>query len=159
MKKNNRGFTLLELIIVIAILGIAAGLLGASVSTASAAKQKQCATSINSYISMCRTRCLSRTGDPYIIIRRDGVNGTVVGEYYEKGTMLEVETLGDKSVLVSYKKGADSIAGAEALEDAPLIVSFSRGDGALEPPEQDVWIYIGKYKIRIYALTGAHRFE
>ncbi len=160
MKRNKRGFTLIELIVIIALMGIMAGVLGISISTASTAKQRECATNINSYISMCRTRCLSRAGNPYILITRDAGNGTVTGRYFENDTLMETEVLGNKSIPVSYSVGKDSSAEAAKLDSSPALkISFARATGAVTSPSSDLWVYIGKYKIKVYALTGAHRFE
>ena len=159
MKRDNRGLTIAELIVTLALLGILAALLGASVSTAFSAKEKSGAASIDAYLSLCRTRSLSRGGAPYIILGRDGESGEVWGEYYEGGVKLEKESLADKGVPVSYSVGSDEPDGALSLNGAPLKIAFSGSTGALETPGENLWIYVGKYKIKIYALTGAHRFE
>ena len=159
MKKDNSGFTLAELIVVIALLGILAVFVGASISTAFSGREKALAVNVDAYLSMCRSRCLSRGGQPYIELSQDGETGEVWGKYYENGKQLEEESLGGKGVLVSYYIGKDSPNNEKELHTETLKISFSGSTGAMETPEENLWIYVGKYKIKIYALTGAHRFE
>ena len=164
MKKNNRGFTLVELIVVITILAIVSAIVGVSVSTVSSAREKRCAAEINSLLGMTKMKCLSRSGNVYAVIRQDGDD--LVYDYYEgvdgadstKGVLTDNDILGS-GVTVKFSVGETekTISGTETLT-----LQFDRATGSLKSPSstEDVTITVGgRYTVNIVALTGSHSKE
>lgn len=159
--KNNRGFTLVELIVVVLLLGVFATLTGVSVASASSSRARACAEEIDSFISMCRVKCLTRAGNPYIEIRAE--DGKIVGCYYEKDAPAQTQELGSAGLDLTYtKRIADGTESACAL---PLKISFQRGDGS----QRDVDGYLvtkitvnspgGSYSVVLTPETGGHYVE
>ena len=164
MKKNNRGFTLVELIVVITILAIVSAIVGVSVSTVSSAREKRCAAEINSLLGMTKMKCLSRSGNVYVVIRQDG--NDLVYDYYEgvdganatKGVLTDYDILGS-GVTVKFSFGGTEKTISEA---ETLTLQFDRTTGGLKLPSstEDVTITVGsRYAVNIVALTGSHSKE
>ena len=176
MKRNNSGFSLVELIVVMAIIGIITVIVGISVSTANSAKTEKAAASVNALISKCRAGALGRAGVVYIKISQEG-SGNIVCEYYEEGTLVSAgtyangklvstDTISGNKISVSYttqKTGFSPVT--TALPGHPLTLSFNRSTGAIMPQSDGSYcasiIFSGgrAYTIRIYSSTGAHELE
>ena len=124
MKNENSGFTLIELIAVVVMIGIIATIMGMSVTTVSSAKAQRCAKSVDALISKCRVGCLGRSGDVHLTVSLDG-SGNIKGEYSENGVVIRTETFAASGVTVSYTTSAGTIA----LSGQPLTLSFNRSTG------------------------------
>lgn len=125
--KNNKGFTLLELIVVIAILGILAGVMSYSISSVSTTRAKKVTSDLNALISQCRVDTLSGSPSPtYLEIHQesDGLYGTL----YEGGT-------DDAQIKTSQKLGGDNIAYSFDIDGTSsaatsICLAFDRSTGA-----------------------------
>ena len=154
MKKDNKGFSLVELIVVIAIIGIMATLAVTSIGPLISQRASNAASSANSLISKCKVFSMGREGEVYVRIYK-AADGNVLGEYWENGALIETEILGGGSVqvspestFISFKRatGGLRIFGASQGNAAPnsgsCTISFSSA---------------GKtYDVVIIASTGKH---
>lgn len=125
--KNNKGFTLIELIVVMAIIAVCFGIAEASVSTVFSSEAKKCANELNSDISKCRINAMSRSGTVFLKIYRDG-GGNVIADYTENGSVVSSDTTGGSRCGVTYTTDAQ-----HSLDPAgaALYLSFDRETGAL----------------------------
>ncbi|MEA4966117.1 MAG: type II secretion system protein [Oscillospiraceae bacterium] len=126
MKQNHRGFTLVELLVVMAILGICAALATISLSAVSSARAQKCATAIDAMLSEAKVAALSKDGNSYLALYEK--DGKIYAALHAGGSV-EEESVGGQGVTVTYAAGGVtySLGGA----GAPLYLAFNRETGAL----------------------------
>ena len=154
-KKKNSGFTLMELLLTVVILGIAAGFTYLSINNVGSAAAKEAAADVNYLVSRCRAACLSRTGESYILFKTEDAGS--VAEYYENDTLADTAQLGGKRVSCAYN-------GGNAFPAEGLKLSFERATGAEKTTGgctevKDISFAGGgaEYKLSIVPATGSHR--
>ena len=128
MKRNSAGFTLVELVVTVTILGVLVGLIGMSISSVFSARARRCATEIDAYLSMCRVNSMSRAGNIKMELYVDE-NGSICGSYYENDIEKDTAVFSDSRVTVTYVVGGVS----KSLSSGRLTLSFDRSTGALNP--------------------------
>ena len=166
---KNKGFSLVELVVVIAIMGVLISVLLPTLDTLFSASTRNCATNINSLLARCKVYAMGRNDDIVVMIYK-GADGKIWGEYIEGTTPGQIEQLGDSRVEISVTP--PDAASYSPTKDQPLYVSFNRATGGLclfgndrnvvlaPTAGQCALISItsaGKpYEISIYATTGKH---
>ena len=133
MKRNNRGLTLIELVVVVSIVALLASLSALAFSSVTLARQKQCAVSVSALISRTRIGCLSKSGGADLELSM-GENGTLIGKYIEGGTLISTETLPAQGLTIrcTFTRTQTGEELVRDLSEAPLRLSFLRSTGAQE---------------------------
>ena len=152
MKKlDNRGFTLTELIVVVAIIGIFAGVVSASINHIFSNKTRKFVNDCDAMLTRCRVEILSgaRQGDTYVALGQK--NGQYYVAFYKNGRMEEEEVLKDNSATCTY-----TLDGTETPVEADpaLELSFNRSTGELTSDCTE--INVSGTKITLVPATGYH---
>ena len=147
-KSNNQGFSLVEMIIVIAIMAIVVTTAGLSISVVSGRKVKKCADEIATTIERARVLALGKDqGQVEFILSQD----TSTGEYHVKiyqGSNASDDPVSDRivgktpiEIQVSFSDGSvyklEDISGSmphaiHAAREKGLRLVFNRASGAFE---------------------------
>lgn len=146
MKKDNRGFSLIELIIVLAILAVLTLGVSYGVGLLTDKPAEQCATKLQSYITDCRVTTMGKLS-AVLYLYMDGDRLMVKKNIDGTET---VTSLGS-GVAVSYRVTGDAADSYRTLGGAssPLVISFNRSSGAFEPLGVMGSEFTGKYCLEI----------
>lgn len=156
MKKlNNKGFTLVELIVVIAILGVLAGAMSYSINQIFSNRIRKFANEYDAMLTRCRVETLCGSPAPTKVKLWLDADGHYYAALYQKGEETEREKLGDSNVTCTYTAGAVS-GTIDASHDLDL--AFDRSTGALDSHYPQVTeIDISGVKITVVPSTGYHK--
>ena len=133
MKPNNRGLTLVELVVVVSIMVLLFSLSAHAFSAVSLSRQKQCAVSVNALIVRTRIGNLSKSGGSTLELSMDD-RDNLICKYYEGNTLISTETFPSKGQTVQYTltQLQTGTSLSRSLSEAPLRLSFRRSTGAQE---------------------------
>ena len=128
-RRTNKGITLVELVIVVAILGILLGFASYNAFVINGYRARQCKNNLATAISELKVRTLSKaakTGDIYMEIYDDG-KAIYSKVHYKTGE--DEPKLIAKRVKVRYGSGPSSVT-AVGAEGSGLIITYNRSTGA-----------------------------
>ena len=165
MKRNNKGFSLVEMIVIVAILGILVGVFSTSIMPLLSQRAERAAKSTNDLLSKCKVYSMSRAGEIYVRLRIEPYKkvNNIIAEYYEGTTLIESEILATGRTILTVN--------GTALNTNSLWISFSRSTGAIDvfgtqnsstPPSGVSPLRIGfadgnkAFEVQIIPSTGKH---
>ncbi|MDR2531042.1 MAG: prepilin-type N-terminal cleavage/methylation domain-containing protein [Oscillospiraceae bacterium] len=178
--KRNAGFSLVELIICVAILAVVIGLVGPSIASMWKSEARKCAFNIDSLISKCRTDSMSRGFVGYDDTKTPEEN-KIANKVYIRIYVKDDKVYGD-TYFGTAKVNTDQLGGhraagslevnGTAVNDKGVFISFDRATGRLDvfdttqasetPPSSlgtisgNTYFTTGTFKVTIIALTGKH---
>lgn len=134
---NNNGYSLVELIIVIAIMAALIGTVFFSVSMVFGANAKTCANNIQRAIADCKVTTMGKK-EAYLELYRaaDGNVYTKLYVYEQNGaapTEGEPQKMGNSRVYVGYTKEGENAQNAQSLDEGDsVIIKFDRSSGSFD---------------------------
>lgn len=175
MKQNNNGYSLVEIIIVVAIMAILTGGVFFSINMVFAANAKTCANDIKSAIAQCKVNAMGKS-DAVLEIYRSDKDQCIYARQWIKESYgwqaKEPEKISNAKVYVTYTAEYNS---PEELDDTKrILIGFNRSSGSFKKatnPDSDTSefapIYDGffvggggrKYEIKLEELTGKVSIE
>jgi prepilin-type N-terminal cleavage/methylation domain-containing protein len=149
---KNGGYSLVEVMVVVAILAVAVAVVVFSINNFYALDVQQCAKDIASELGKEKIACMTRTGDVYLRLYK-GTDGAVYIDRYENDVLTEQGVkVGKATVRVTYHTapvtdGTKLDTGGTALDNTGIVIAFNRSDGSFMTAGQ-AW--------RLYEATSAH---
>lgn len=174
MKKNNRGLSIIEVIVVLAVMSIMAGAFTIGISMVLRKPADECASKLQSSLQSNRMLAMGKLetrleiymdAEGFIYLREITKTATATGEDVQTTETL----IGDRGVVFEYKLSDDSTASL-VPGGSPLILSFDRSSGAFKdlkemglPNKYCIQITISKSglekKLTLAYLTGKVTLE
>lgn len=163
-RKVNSGFSLIELIVVLLILGILSGGAVISLSMISRQRANACADRLSKLLDQTRLETMSRV-DGSVSMELLKLDGSYFGIIYlsgEAGTEVE---LGSGALTIRIMNGTQELY--TISESQPLKVQFQKGSGSFLFDESEGYPIFTSIRIdgsnsktvRIYRETGRNRIE
>ncbi len=157
MRKNNKGVSLIEIVVVIAIISILMATLSLSANLVFRNNAKEAANDVYAMISRVKTATLSGEIDPYLQIVKEG--NDFYGYIYTKGIdgnsiKNEKEFLG-KNFEITFEKSSGNTFTVGTDE---CIIKFDKNTIALAGDKVNKIHFAGTFTINIHTLTGYHEF-
>ena len=169
-RSNNEGFSLVELIIVIAIMAILVGVMAISASSLTGRKVKKCADEIVSTIERTRVLTLGKEqNDVECVLTYEGKE--YHAKIYQKGTLVSDRIVGKDpiDIKVYFEDGASATGYTLAEIDGKtpyatpgekgLHLVFNRASGAFEQNTNEAGGHEKEYCRRIVVTNGSRMIE
>lgn len=183
--RDNKGFSLIELVVVIALMALLVGVLGYSFSLVTGQEAKQCANNLGTALDRAKNYALTKSGssDAYMEITRD-TDETILVTYYVPAkawaknavpgsadyVAIDSQTIGKKAVQVTFSltdAGEVSLTSGtsfrvyyDRISGAVKKVVWVSGGTQTEDHCGQITISRGKtYRLTLIEATGKHSLE
>lgn len=146
--KDNRGFSLVELIIVVGIIAILVGAVEIGISTTSGKPTVECANKLASVLQHARVTTMGKS-KLEIDISKDSSGRLTVGQRIQTtdgGTVENTSTIVGKNG-VTVEVSTDGSTWTEITATTPITIEFTRSSGALKPTAADSGVYNQYFRI------------
>ena len=128
MQRGKReGFSLMEMIIIIGIIGILAGAVGLSIGLLKSTDTKSTAYDINSSLTKVKSKTMGGKGQPYMYLYRLGSSYVTNKEPKNYSPTTNAKEIGDTDVSISFGSAKQSLNG---VSDGFICFAFQKKDGA-----------------------------
>lgn len=149
MKKDNKGYSLIELLIVIAIIVVICSVMAFSSSIVTRARQRNVVKRIAQAVGQTRISTMSKD-DTYLEIWKD-TDGIYLCQVVDN-TPLEKKKIGPSSLTVEIDNNDDGAFDAE-LDSTHLKCEFNRASGVVNTTDF-YRVGCGQYTMILYKVTG-----
>ncbi len=159
MKKNNKGFSLVELIVIIAIMAVLSISVVSYIGMVGNSEVRKCAKELNSHMSQTKVCAMSRSSAQLIVYAND--SGVYVVS--KQGTSSKTEKIGKAGISVSYRdmRGSSTYVNVGDSEATGLVLEYDRASGACKKMASGKYCYGFKvshgnnvYLVDLEPLTG-----
>lgn len=139
LNSDNRGFSLVEIIVVVSIMSIMIGVIGYGLSLSSGKPAEECAKKLSAAISHGRTATMGKYRNVITVKKEDDGRLTVTEDTYIKiyddgttppDTSRRSSVVGAKNVTVKYKIGTGSYE--ELTNGSSIELRYDSGSGAMK---------------------------
>jgi prepilin-type N-terminal cleavage/methylation domain-containing protein len=156
--KDDRGFSLVELVIVIAIMAVVAGTAMLSVSILTNKRVTKCADEITTTLERARVLTLGKAqNDVETVIYKDSVTGKYMAKIYQGGSVVSERELGKSPIEISvYFDNAVTGVSLESISRSGIAASdpadglhviFDRSSGAFKSGTSTGGSYFTKIEV------------
>lgn len=162
MKNRKKGFTMLELIVVMALVGIFTALASLSFAYIRSGNLKSAAKTVDATLNTLRINTMSRVKTPKMYIYKYGDNYYMYCGYSAPDLNSANGTkIGNNTVKIFYGSPAKELVAA----DGACVISYMKGNGAFSDTSPSQILFEKedgegvKYKIDMVIETGKHSLE
>lgn len=156
-KKDNKGYSLVEMIVILAIMAALGGVVAYGLSLVGSKPVAQCARQMQILLEQNRTVAMGKENNTYVVIYKTS-DGVMAQEYINGSSSGKPPTkIGESTVDVTC--GGTPIGNTESTGTK---VEFDRGTGALRGNAEMVFVISRGGKVStltVEALTGKVRIE
>ncbi len=150
--KNNKGFTLIELIVVISLMVIIAGVSSRTLGTVSNQELKDFANNYDSMLSQCQIETMSGLPQAQLeIVISDGEYRAIL---YSGTEVIKSQFLGETHLTCEYD-------GTKLTTGTKLVVKFDRSTGEITTNPSFKKLSVsnkrGTYNVELVPQTGYHK--
>lgn len=148
MRNNNKGFSLVELMVVCAVGAALTAAVVLSLNTVFNTEAKQCGEMIQNVLNQSKTTTMGKQRIE-LEFYKDSSDGNYYYRVIENGAEKQFEKIGRASIEITYSLEEDYSEVKTLNESNPIVVEFDRSSGAVKANAD------GKYCSRIWVKKGA----
>jgi prepilin-type N-terminal cleavage/methylation domain-containing protein len=130
--KKNAGYTLLEMIVVVAILAVGLTIVGMSINTIFSLEMRQCTKDICAALGKNKIEQMTKTGNSYLHLYKE--SDGIYLDIYESGVKLENEyehgnKIGNGKITITYTLSDNAVG---TLDANGIVIAFNRSNGSFK---------------------------